>query len=114
MAHAGQAPQASAKKVTIKIKNDGTVDLPTASANVGDTVEFHNEASSSKVVQFLDDDALMAIALEIPNGGRSNFLATVEGTVDYTIGLGSAADRASFSPDDDTYQVIVGSSNLDM
>jgi hypothetical protein len=64
-------------------------------------------------VQFLDDDAQMPIALEIPNGGRSNFLATVEGTADYTIGLGSAAG-GSFGPDDDTYQVIVGSSNVDM
>jgi hypothetical protein len=112
MAHAGQAPKASAKTVTIKIRNDGTVDLPTANAIVGDTVEFHNEASSSKVVQFLDDDAAMAIALEIPNGGKSEFLATVEGTVDYTIGLGSGAG-GSFSPDDDPYQVIVGSSDPD-
>src|ERR1700719_2413112 len=109
MAYAGQAPKRSPKTVTIIIKNDGTVDLPEASAIVGDTVEFHNEASSSKVVQFLEDDALMAIALEIPNGGKSAFLATIEGTVDYTIGLGSG-DGGSISPDDDPYQVIVGSS----
>jgi plastocyanin len=112
MAHAGQAPKASPKTVTIKIKNDGTVDLPEANANVGDTVEFHNEASSSKVVQFLNDDTAMAIALEIPNGGRSAFIATVEGTVDYTIGLGSS-EGGSFGPDDDPYQVIVGSSDPD-
>ena len=112
MAHAGHAPQASPKTVTIKIKNDGTVDLPTVDVTVGDTVEFHNEASSSKVVQFLEDDAFMAIALEIPSGGKSAFLATIEGTVDYTIGLGSGAG-SSFGPDDDTYQVIVGSSDPD-
>lgn len=112
MAHAGQAPQASAKTVTIKIRNDGTVDLPEANANVGDTVEFHNMASTAKVVQFLDDDVALAIALEIPNGGKSYFLATVEGTVDYSIGLGRG-DGGSFGPDDDTYQVIVGSSDPD-
>jgi hypothetical protein len=112
MAHAGQAPKPTPKTVIIIIKNDGTVNLPEANANVGDTVEFHNEASSSKVVQFLEGDALMAIALEIPNGGKSAFLATMEGTVDYTIGMGSG-DGGSFGPDDDPYQVIVGSSDPD-
>ena len=112
MAHAGQAPQASTKTVTIKIKNDGTVDLPTANANIGDTVEFHNEASTPKVVQFLDGSTQLAIALEIPNGGKSDFLATVAGTVDYSIGLGRG-EGGSFGPDDDTYQVIVGSGDPD-
>jgi len=108
MAQAGQAPKRSPKTVLVTIK-DGSVDRNPANAIVGDTVEFHNEESSSKVVQFLDNGVAVAIALEIPSGGKSDFLATVEGTVDYTIGLGSS-DGGSFSPDDDPYQVIVGSS----
>jgi hypothetical protein len=113
MATAGQAPQASGKTVIIKIRNDGTVDLPTANANVGDIVEFHNLASSSKVVQFLDDNNgnLLPIALEIPNGGKSDFLATITGTVYYGIGLGRLGGK--FGPDDDGYQVIVGSGDPD-
>lgn len=112
MAEAGQAPKLALKTVTIIIKNDGTVDKPIANANVGDIVEFHNEASSSKVVQFLENGGVMAIALEIPSGGKSNFLATVEGTVNYAIGLGRP-DGGKFNPDDDGYQVIVGSSDPD-
>jgi hypothetical protein len=108
MAHAGQAPKRSPQTIPVTIKN-GSVNPNPANAIVGDTVEFHNEESSSKVVQFLDDGVAMAIALEIPSGGKSEFLATVEGSVDYTIGLGSS-DGGSFSPDDDPYQVIVGSS----
>lgn len=111
MANAGQAPKRSGKTVTITIKNGG-VDLPTANAIVGDIVEFHNEESSSKVVQFLDNGGAMAIALEIPSGGKSEFLATVEGTVDYSIGLGQS-EGGTFDPDDDGYQVIVGSSDPD-
>src|SRR5579864_1399552 len=111
MAHAGQAPKLTPKTVKITIKNGG-VDLPIANAIIGDTVEFHNEESSSRVVQFLDNDEALAIALEIPAGGKSEFLATVEGTVDYSIGLGQS-EGGRFDPYDDGYQVIVGSSDPD-
>jgi plastocyanin len=107
MAEAGQARQTSGKTVPITIKNGG-VDPSPAKAVVGDTVEFHNEESSSVVVQFLDNGVQLPIALEIPPGGKCDFLATVTGTVDYSIGLGRP-DGGSFGPDDDSYQVIVGS-----
>ena len=111
MAEAGQARQTRGKTVLITIKN-GAVDNPTAKATVGDTVEFHNEETSTVIIQFLDNGGQMPIALEIPNGGKSDFKATVSGTVDYSIGL-AGSQGSSFGPDDDTYQVIVGSGDPD-
>ena len=108
MANAGQAPKLTPNIVKITLKN-GSVSLNPANAIVGDTVEFHNEESASRVVQFLDNDEPVAIALEIPSGGKSEFLATAEGTVDYSVGLGQS-QGGTFDPDDDGYQVIVGSS----
>jgi hypothetical protein len=111
MASAGQAPQASRKTVIIKIRNDGTVDLPTANADVSDIIEFHNLASTSKVVQFLEGNTQLAIALEIPSGGKADFVATIPGTVVYAIALGRLGGDPG--PDDDSYQVIVGSGDPD-
>jgi plastocyanin len=110
MAHAGQAREVSGqpKTVLVKIHNDNTATPSPATANVGDTVEFHNEASTTKLVQFTDENGVLPIALEIPNGGKSEFLATTAGTVTYNITV--PGDTTSVAkPADDGYQVIVNS-----
>ena len=112
MADAGQAPKKLVKTYSIAIKNNNTVNSPTTSVVVGDTVEFHNEASSAKIVQFTDENGPLPIGLEIPTGGKTDFLATVPGTLIYSIADATFA-KDGFTPDDD-YQVIVGSSDPDM
>jgi plastocyanin len=108
MAEAGQSRKRLGKTYTVDIKNNNTVNQPTTTVDVGDVVEFHNEASSTKIVEFSFDSSPLPIALEIPAGGKSDFLATVAGTIDYGItdAPSAAGGRA---PDDDGYQVIVNS-----
>jgi len=113
MAEAGQAPKKAGKTYPIDIKNDNGVSSPITNVIVGDIVEFHNEASSTKIVQFTDENGPLPIALEIPAGGKAEFVATVAGTLDYSIIDGTSA-KEEFEPADDDYQVIVGSGNLDI
>ena len=110
MAQAGRAPEISGqpKTIPIKIHNDNTATPSPATANVGDTVEFHNEASTTKIVQFTNENGILPIALEIPNGGKSEFLATAPGAVTYDVTAPGDATSGK-KPDDDGYQVIVNS-----
>jgi hypothetical protein len=118
MTHAGIAP--TRKNITVTIKDSKPSQNP-AKANAGNTITFKNMDSTERIVRFAVDEAgsefypiglllqpgpesivtIFAVAPE--NGDKSS-------TVYYAINATDKNGRIIARPDDDTYQVIVGSS----
>jgi hypothetical protein len=97
MTETGAAKQTAPITYPIAIKQN-TVVPPILSAPTGVYVEFHNESSIDRTIQFV---GLSPISLYFSPGAKATFLAGSVGTVRYTCGDGK-------SRDDGPYEVIVG------
>jgi hypothetical protein len=120
MTHQGMAP--TRKNIRVTITNDVPNQDP-AKAEAGNTITFVNEDLTEKVLRFAVDEngtEFHPIGLIIPPGPNSfvTILAVNpengkdSSTAYYSIGTQDKDGRISASPDDDTYQVIVGSSSF--
>lgn len=110
------------KDIRVTIKNNIPSQNP-AKANAGNTVTFVNQDLDEKILRFaLDEngDEFHPIGLIIAPGPNS-FVTIVavdpetgkpSSTAFYAIGKAESGGRISADPDDDTYQVIVGSSSF--
>ena len=117
MAHAKIAP--TRKNISVSI--NGNVPNPTtADAKVGDTITFVNFDASEKVLRFAVDangKEFHPIGLIIPPGPHTSVTilavnplnGTKSSTAFYSINTSDKNGNLKDSPDDDTYQVIVGS-----
>jgi len=117
----GKAKIAPTRK-NISVSINGNIPNPTsANAKVGDTVTFVNFDATEKVLRFAIDangNKFHPIGLMIPPGpNASATIVTVDpkngsksSTAFYTISTAEQDGTLQESPDDDTYQVIVGSS----
>jgi hypothetical protein len=120
MAHAKIAP--TRKNVSVSI--NGNVPNPTAAnATVGDTITFVNFDDTEKVLRFAIDengDEFHPIGLIIPPGPHTSVTILAVDPHDgaksskafYSISTSENNGKLRPNPDDDTYQVIVGSSSL--
>jgi hypothetical protein len=111
------------KDIRVTIKKNIPSQNP-AKANAGNTVTFINQDLDEKILRFaLDEngDEFHPIGLIIAPGPNS-FVTIVavdpqtgkpSSTAFYAIGKAEGGGRISADPDDDTYQVIVGSSLRD-
>lgn len=118
MAKAKIAP--TRKNISVSI--NGNVPNPTiADTKVGDTVTFVNFDATEKVLRFSLDangNKFHPIGVMIPPGPHTSAtIVTVDpkngsksSTAFYTISTANEDGSLQVSPDDDTYQVIVGSS----
>ena len=96
MAETGAAKQTVPLPVPITIKKD-TVDPISLTVRPNTRIEFHNESSIDRIIQF---DGLSPVALFFSPGTKATLLAVADGRCVYNGGLGTA-------PDDGPYQVIV-------
>jgi hypothetical protein len=97
MTETGAAKQTAPITYPIAIKQN-TVVPPILSVPPGAHVEFHNESSIDRTVQFI---GLSPIALYFSPGAKATFLAGSVGPVEYTCGDGKITN-------DGPYEVIVG------
>jgi hypothetical protein len=120
MTHQGEAP--TRKNIRVTIKNNVPSQDP-AKAEAGNTITFVNEDLTEKELRFAvseDSSEFHPIGLIIPPGPNS-FVTIVavnpkngkdSSTAYYSIGTAGKDGRISPRPDDDTYQVIVGSGGV--
>jgi len=117
MAHTKMAP--TRKNIVVSIEGNVPKVNP-ANATAGNTITFINMDNTEKVLRFAvsaDKAEFHPIGLMIPPGPET--AATIvavdpkngnkTSTVFYTISTAESDGRLSGDPDDDTYQVIVGS-----
>lgn len=97
MTETGAAKQTAPVTYQIAIKQN-TVVPPILSVPPGAYVEFHNESSIDRTIEFI---GLPTIALYFSPGAKATFLAGSGGTVKYTCGDGKGTN-------DGPYEVIVG------
>jgi hypothetical protein len=107
------------KNITVTINGDVPSQNP-AKADAGNTITFINMDTSEKILRFATDangtefhpiglmlapgpDAAATIIAVDPKNGKTS------STAFYTISTVESDGRLSEGPDDDTYQVIVGS-----
>ena len=121
MTHQGIAP--TRKNIVVTIKDDIPSQNP-AKASAGNTITFINMDKTEKVLRFAADEngnefhplglmlapgpeaAATIIAVDPENGAEYS-------TAFYTISTVDKEGRLGGDPDDDTYQVIVGSSSFE-
>lgn len=118
MATPGFGPVPISKLRPIKILKDNTAVPARLEANVGDTVEFHNEADTPKIITFVVDQnnaeyyPLGFVLQPKSVTGVAALFATPEDTIKYKVAsLGFNGGVPENMPDDDPYVIVVGSGN---
>lgn len=97
MTETGAAKQIAPITYPISIRKN-SAEPPSLIVPLGALVEFHNESSVDRTIQFI---GLPPIALYFSPGAKATFLAGSEGPVKYTCGDGKGTN-------DGPYEVIVG------